>query len=186
VPTLPDVTVSVSDRPTPVRLSEAGLSADAFARAVSRARIRHAAYLIGLTRRAIDAAAAHVREREQFGRRLVDFQAVSFPLAALFVELEAGRLVTHRAAWLTDQGRPAELAALEALAGAADLLTDGARTAVHLHGTRGLLRANPVARIYLCGREEILRFGTAPELWRQAGRLRLSARLDPDDRDAVC
>ncbi|MFJ5999343.1 acyl-CoA dehydrogenase family protein [Streptomyces sp. NPDC092370] len=174
------------DSTGPFALSGSGLTSAGLGTAVSRARIRQAAFLVGMAREALDIAAAHVREREQFGHKLVDFEAVSFPLAALLIDLEASRLAVHRAAWLADTGKTAELAATEVLAGAGDLLATAARTAIHVHGTRGLLRTNRVSRIYLRARDEIPRLGSPRALWRRAGLLRLTGGIDPDDRAAIC
>jgi alkylation response protein AidB-like acyl-CoA dehydrogenase len=175
-------------------------------RPLMRARIRQAAYLVGMARCVLDTTTGYVREREQFGQRLVDFQAVSFPLATALIKLEATRLLVRRAAWLADRREPPTptpptpltptpltptpltpaLPAVEALASAADLAGEAVQLAVHLHGTRGMLRANPVSRAYLHAREEITRLGTPPVLWRLAGRLRLDGPDDRDDRAAIC
>ncbi|MFC8140840.1 acyl-CoA dehydrogenase family protein [Streptomyces paradoxus] len=185
-PAADGVLVRLDSPAEPFALSDSGLTPAVLGPAVSRAQVRQAAFLVGMAREALDIAAAHVREREQFGHKLVDFEAVSFPLAALLIDLEASRLAVHRAAWLSDTGRAVELAAVEVLAGAGDLLATAARTAIHVHGTRGLLRTNRVARIYLRARDEIPRLGTPRALWRRAGLLRITGGIDPDHRAAIC
>ena len=69
-------------------------------------RISIAAMAVGLAQGAFDLAVAYAKEREQFGRPIADFQAVQFKLADMAVEIDAGRLLTYKAAWLKDQGRP--------------------------------------------------------------------------------
>jgi hypothetical protein len=54
----------------------------------------------------LEAALAHSRERKQFGRPLADFQALQFKLADMQTDLEAARLMVHKAAWLLDQRGP--------------------------------------------------------------------------------
>ena len=69
-------------------------------------RISVAAMAVGLAQGAYDLAAAYARERQQFGRPIGSFQAVQFRLADMAVEIEAGRALTLKAAWLKDQDRP--------------------------------------------------------------------------------
>src|SRR6185437_7964876 len=69
-------------------------------------RISVAAMGVGLAQGAYDLAFAYAKEREQFGRPIARFQAVQFALADMAVEIEAGRALTYKAAWLKDEGRP--------------------------------------------------------------------------------
>src|SRR5919108_5148501 len=69
-------------------------------------RISIAAMGLGLAQGAYDLAYAYAKERRQFGRPIANFQAVQFKLADMAVELEAGRNLVYRAAWLKDQSRP--------------------------------------------------------------------------------
>ena len=74
-------------------------------------RISVAAMGVGLAQGAYDLAFAYAKEREQFGRPIAKFQAVQFALADMATEIEAGRQLVYRAAWLKDQGRDFGLAA---------------------------------------------------------------------------
>src|SRR5207248_322916 len=67
-------------------------------------RISVAAMGVGLAQGAYDLAVAHARERRQFGRPIADFQAIQFRLADMATEIDAGRNLVYRAAWLKDQG----------------------------------------------------------------------------------
>lgn len=69
-------------------------------------RISMASVANGITRAAMDKAVAYAREREQFGKALMEFQGVSFLLSDMATDLEASRLLTLYAAWLKDQKRP--------------------------------------------------------------------------------
>src|SRR5205085_3301373 len=68
-------------------------------------RISVAAMGVGLAQGAFDLAVAYARERRQFGRPIADFQAIQFRLADMATEVEAGRQLTYKAAWLKDEGR---------------------------------------------------------------------------------
>ena len=69
-------------------------------------RISVAAMGVGLAQGAYDLAFAYAKEREQFGKPIARFQAVQFALADMATEIEAGRALVYKAAWLKDQGRP--------------------------------------------------------------------------------
>jgi short-chain 2-methylacyl-CoA dehydrogenase len=69
-------------------------------------RISFGAMGVGLAQGAYDLAYAYAQEREQFGRKISSFQAIQFKLADLATEIEAGRALVLKAAWLKDRGRP--------------------------------------------------------------------------------
>src|ERR687889_64294 len=69
-------------------------------------RISVAAMGVGLAQGAYDLAAAYAHERRQFGKPIGSFQAVQFRLADMATEIEAGRQLVYKAAWLKDLGRP--------------------------------------------------------------------------------
>src|SRR5947209_8285725 len=69
-------------------------------------RIGIAAQAVGIARAAYETARAYALERRQFGRRIAEFQAIQFKLADMATEIDAARLLTHRAAWLKQQGQP--------------------------------------------------------------------------------
>ena len=74
-------------------------------------RISVAAMGVGLAQGAYDLAYAYAQEREQFGKPISSFQAIRFKLADMATEIEAGRALVYKAAWLKDQGRPFALEA---------------------------------------------------------------------------
>jgi acyl-CoA dehydrogenase len=86
-----------------------------------RARVQVAANSLGIGRAALETAVEHAKQREAFGKRIHEFQAVSFRLADAKVKLDEARLLTLHAAGLADEGKPfateaamAKLAASEA------------------------------------------------------------------------
>jgi acyl-CoA dehydrogenase len=59
---------------------------------------------VGLARRAMDEAIAYSKERQTMGKPIAQHQAIQFMLADMAVGIEAGRLLTYKAASMTDQG----------------------------------------------------------------------------------
>lgn len=137
-----------------------------------RAWIRQAAYLLGLAAGAHRLAVIRASMRRQFGAAIADNQSVMFPLARQFAEIQALRLLVHRAAWLTDRREEASCPAAEALAYAAELALETTAWAIHTHGASGLTRGEPVHRYYELAATEAVRWGTPATLWRQSARLR--------------
>ena len=114
--------------------------------ALDGGRIGIASQALGIGFAALDAAVAYARERRQFGRPIGDNQAIQFKLADARTQLDAGRLLTLRAAWLKEHGRPftreasmAKLFSTEAAGRACDM-------AVQVHGGYGYTREFPVER----------------------------------------
>lgn len=141
-------------------------------------RVRQAAYLLGCAEGAHALAAARAARRTQFGQPIGSFQAVVFPLAAQVAEIEAARLLVHRAAWLVDQGAEATLAAVEALATATELAFAVVRHAMHVHGAFGMTHAAAIHRYHLTVAVEGTRWGTATRLWQEAAALRTRVLVD--------
>ena len=69
-------------------------------------RVNIAACSVGGARKALELAKGYSKERKQFGKRLADFQAIQFKIADMTTELEASRLMVHRAASSIDNGEP--------------------------------------------------------------------------------
>jgi alkylation response protein AidB-like acyl-CoA dehydrogenase len=138
---------------------------------LARAWIRQSAYLLGLAAGAHRLAVIRATQRRQFGQTIGENQAISFPLARQFAHLQAIRLLVHRAAWLDDRGENADLAAIWALAYAAEQSLQTTAWALHVHGAFGLTRYAPVHRHYELAAREALRWGSPARLWGHAGRL---------------
>jgi alkylation response protein AidB-like acyl-CoA dehydrogenase len=111
-------------------------------------RISVAAMGVGLAQGAYDLAYAYAREREQFGQPIARFQAVRFRLADMATEIEAGRALVLKAAWLKDQGRDFGLAAAQAKLYTGELSNRIVNWSLQIHGGYGYMEESPIARLY--------------------------------------
>jgi short/branched chain acyl-CoA dehydrogenase len=111
-------------------------------------RISVAAMGVGLAQGAYDLAYAYAKEREQFGKPIARFQAVQFALADMAVEIEAGRALTYKAAWLKDEGRPFAKEAAMAKLYTGELSHRAANAALQIHGGYGFMEESAIARLY--------------------------------------
>ncbi|MGW3077190.1 MULTISPECIES: acyl-CoA dehydrogenase family protein [unclassified Kitasatospora] len=135
-------------------------------RALGAARLRQAALLLGMADRAVDVARAHVNTRIQSGKPLVERQTVAHRLALLMGEADGWRLLLHRAAW--DHDRGGHPAAAAVLAVAAEHAQSACRTALQLHGVRGMLAHSTAATAYRLITAESVRLGRPDTLWLEA------------------
>jgi short-chain 2-methylacyl-CoA dehydrogenase len=111
-------------------------------------RISVAAMGVGLAQGAYDLARAYAEERQQFGRAIAKFQAVQFRLADMATEIEAGRNLVYKAAWLKDRGRDFALAAAQAKLYTGELSNRAANWALQIHGGYGYMDEYAVSRLY--------------------------------------
>jgi len=111
-------------------------------------RISVAAMGVGLAQGAYDLAYAYAQERKQFGQPISKFQAVQFKLADMATEIEAGRALVYRAAWLKDQGRDFALAAAQAKLYTGELSNRAANWALQIHGGYGYMDEYAISRLY--------------------------------------
>jgi short-chain 2-methylacyl-CoA dehydrogenase len=111
-------------------------------------RISIAAMGLGLAQGAYDLAFDYAREREQFGRPIGSFQAIQFKLADMATEIEAGRGLVYRAAWLKDQGRPFAQEAAMAKLYTGELAHRVANHALQIHGGYGFMDEYAISRLY--------------------------------------
>ena len=117
--------------------------------AIDASRVTIAAQALGIAQAAYDAAVAYAKERKQFGVVLARFQGIQFMIADMAVELDAARLLTHRAAWLTQQqGKsPLKEAAMAKLY-ASEAAHRICHKALQIFGGYGYTREFPVERFY--------------------------------------
>jgi short-chain 2-methylacyl-CoA dehydrogenase len=111
-------------------------------------RISVASMGVGLAQGAYDLAYAYAKEREQFGKPIAKFQAVQFALADMATEIEAGRALVYKAAWLKDQGRPFAREAAMAKLYTGLLSNRAANAALQIHGGYGFMEESPISRLY--------------------------------------
>jgi len=111
-------------------------------------RIAMAAMAVGLAQGALDQAVAYAKERHAFGHPIGEFQAIQAMLADLATEVEAARLLTLRAAYGKDQGRPVMLEASMAKVFASEVGMKCATKALQIHGGYGYTREFPIERFF--------------------------------------
>ncbi len=111
-------------------------------------RISVAAMGVGLAQGAYDLAASYAQERHQFGKPIASFQAVRFQLADMATEIEAGRQLVRRAAWLKDEGRPFALASAQAKLYTGLLSNRVVNAALQIHGGYGFMDEFAISRLY--------------------------------------
>ncbi|MEZ4414835.1 MAG: acyl-CoA dehydrogenase family protein [Gemmatimonadota bacterium] len=129
------------------RLGQEGQGFINFMKTLDAGRIGIAALSLGLAQGAFDVAFAYAQKREQFGKKIYDFQAVQFRLSELATELQAARHLTYHAAWLKDQGRPFTKEAAMAKLFASELCMKATIQAVQLMGGAGYSSEYPVERM---------------------------------------
>jgi short-chain 2-methylacyl-CoA dehydrogenase len=111
-------------------------------------RISVASMGVGLAQGAYDLAYAYAKERRQFGEPIARFQATQFKLADMAVEIEAGRALTYKAAWLKDQGRPFAKEAAMAKLYTGELSRRVVNEALQIHGGYGYMEEFAISRLY--------------------------------------
>jgi short-chain 2-methylacyl-CoA dehydrogenase len=129
-------------------LGERGTGFKQFLEILDGGRISVAAMGIGLAQGAYDLAFAYAQEREQFGKTIASFQAIRFKLADMATEIEAGRALVYRAAWLKDQGRAFAREAAMAKLFTGELSNRVANAALQIHGGFGYMEEAAVSRLY--------------------------------------
>jgi alkylation response protein AidB-like acyl-CoA dehydrogenase len=111
-------------------------------------RISVAAMGVGLAQGAYDLALKYSQEREQFGKAIAKFQAVQFKLVDMATEIEAGRNLVYKAAWLKDQGRPFGKEAAMAKLYTGELAHRAANESLQIHGGYGFMEESAISRLY--------------------------------------
>jgi short/branched chain acyl-CoA dehydrogenase len=129
-------------------LGERGRGFPQFLEILDGGRISVAAMGVGLAQGAYDLAFRYANERQQFGRPIARFQAVQFKLADMATEIEAGRALVHRAAWLKDQDRPFALAAAQAKLYTGELSHRVVNWGLQIHGGYGYTDEFAISRLY--------------------------------------
>jgi alkylation response protein AidB-like acyl-CoA dehydrogenase len=142
--------LSFSDCAVPATslLGERGQGFRQFLEILDGGRISVAAMGVGLAQGAYDLALEYARERHQFGRPISSFQAVQFRLADMATEIEAGRGLVYRAAWLKDRGRPFAREAAMAKLYTGELSNRVVDAALQLHGGYGFMDEFAISRFY--------------------------------------
>jgi alkylation response protein AidB-like acyl-CoA dehydrogenase len=111
-------------------------------------RIGIAAQAVGIAQAAYDVALGYAKERHAFGRRIGQFQAIQHKLADMSVEIEAARLLVHRAAWLKENDLPHTEAGAKAKLFASEMARRQTAEAIQVLGGYGYTKEFPVERYY--------------------------------------
>jgi len=142
---------------------------------LSLGRIGVAAQATGGARAALKAALAYARERETFGRPIVEHQAIAFKLADMATEIEAARQLYLSAAQRRDHGLDCAREASMAKLFASEMAERVASAAIQIHGGYGFLNDYPVEKIYRDVRVYQIYEGTS-----EVQRMVISRLLDDD------
>ena len=129
-------------------LGERGQGFRQFLATLDDGRIAIAALAVGVIQSCLEESIAYAKERISFGKEIGAYQAIAFKIADLEVAVEAARLLTYKAAWLKDTGRPYKHAAARAKLFATEAAVDATREATQIFGGSGFLNDSPVARHY--------------------------------------
>jgi len=111
-------------------------------------RIQIAAQALGTAQGAYDRALAYVKKREQFGKKIAQFQVTQHKLADMATSIELARLITYKAAWNFDQGRIDPKLTSMAKMYAAKTAVEVCDEAIQLHGGYGYIAEYEVERFY--------------------------------------
>jgi len=124
-------------------------------------RVGVGAQALGISQAAFDEALKYSKERKQFGQHISGFQLVQGHIADMAVMVESARLLTFKAAWLHDQGKPCGIASAMAKLYASEIATKVAHKAVQIHGGYGYIKDYVVERLYRDARIMELYEGTS-------------------------
>jgi len=139
---------------------------------LDRGRTAVGAMSVGIARGALEDSLEYAKQREQFGRPIGKFQAIQWKIADMATEIDAARLLVHRAAFLEDQGVTFSKEAAIAKLFASEMAMRAARNAIQIFGGYGYTQDYPVERYFrdvkLCeigeGTSEVQRIVIAKKL----------------------
>lgn len=162
--------------PVENRLGEEGAGFVNFMQTLDAGRVGVAALSLGLAEGALEQALKYSTERKQFGQPISHFQGVSFQLADMATEIEAGKHLTYHAAWLAQHGKPYRKEAAMAKLYCSELAMRCTIKAVQVHGGYGYTKDYPVERMMrdakVCeigeGTSEIQRIVIARDVLKEA------------------
>ncbi|HEY3286764.1 MAG TPA: acyl-CoA dehydrogenase [Gemmatimonadaceae bacterium] len=133
--------------PVENRLGEEGQGFVNFMQTLDAGRVGVAALSLGLAEGALNEALKYSTERRQFGQAIAQFQGVSFQLADMATEVEAGKHLVYHAAWLAQHGKPYRKEASMAKLFCSELAMRATTKAVQIHGGYGYTKDYPVERM---------------------------------------
>lgn len=129
------------------RIGEDGFGFKFAMKTLEGGRIGIAAQALGIAQGAFELATQYAKERKSFGKPISEHQAIAFKLADMATQIEAARLLVHKAAWLKDQGLPYTQAGSMAKLFASKVAMDVTIEAVQVHGGYGFVKEYHVERL---------------------------------------
>jgi alkylation response protein AidB-like acyl-CoA dehydrogenase len=129
------------------RIGEDGFGFKFAMKTLSGGRIGIAAQALGIASGAYELALSYSKERETFGKKIKDHQAIQFKLAEMATEIETARLLVHKAAWTKDQGLNYDVIGAMAKLHASDIAMRTTVEAVQIHGGYGFVKEYHVERL---------------------------------------
>jgi len=114
--------------------------------ALDESRVTVGAEAVGIAQAAFEAAVSYAKDRQQYGRRIADFQAIQWMLADMATQIEAARLLNYQAAYLHDQGLPYIKESAMAKVFASEVSSFVTNKAIQIHGGYGYTKDYPVER----------------------------------------
>lgn len=133
--------------PAAALLGERGVGFSAVETTLNTARLGAGAAAIGLSQAALDESLRYAREREQFGQRIYDFQAVQFMIVEMATRLHVSRLLTYHAAAKADAGLDASREVAMTKYMATDYAMQTTVDAIQVFGGSGYMKDYPVERL---------------------------------------
>lgn len=130
------------------RLGEVGDGFRQAMKVLDGGRISIAALSLGIAKGAYEACLRYAQERQQFDKPIASFQAISFKLAEMAVQIEAAELLTFQAAWLKNQGMKVTRESAMAKYYASEAAVRIANEAVQIFGGYGYIKEFPVEKFY--------------------------------------
>ena len=106
------------------------------------------AFAVGCARSAMEYSIDYAKKREAFGRPIENYQMIQEKIANMYKDIEAARLLTHKAAWEADQGKDNNLSSSIAKAFASDVAMNVTTEAIQIFGGYGYLRTYPVEKLF--------------------------------------
>lgn len=134
--------------PAENRLGDEGKGFRVALSTIDASRLGIAAQSIGIAQGAFDKSLAYAKDRHQFGQPISGFQAIQWMLADMATQIDAARLLTHRAAYLKDQGQSYIKEASMAKVYAAETAMSVTTKAIQIHGGYGYTKDYPVERYF--------------------------------------
>ena len=115
---------------------------------LNASRIGIAAQAVGIAQAAYESAVGYAKQRKAFGQPIAEFQGIQWMIAEMATNIDAARLLVHRAATLRDKGLPFVTEASMAKLFASKVAVDSADKAVQIHGGAGYFAPTPAERYF--------------------------------------